>query len=157
SRLRGVMKVVAIERSARSFQQTPGFVGGLAVAVALTQADRGLQVIAAGVAIAGLKGELAELEVRPAVNPVAPFVRQGRVQIDARLGRAAKNGPGETALVIPQRLFTEHAWSIVFGEPRDTVAQHSLAIDGAARAQQRRARLEREQPIGRILGPQRFE
>src|SRR5581483_6996577 len=73
-------------RSSRSFQQALGFVGGRAVAVALTEPDRGLEVLAAAVAIAGLQAELAELEVGAAVNPFARFAGERGIEVGPRVG-----------------------------------------------------------------------
>src|SRR5204862_6972627 len=81
--------------------ETTRFVGGSRIAVALGERRRLLQFLARRRPIAALQRNLAELEVRPAVDPRPPFERERRPQVGVGVGRPSERGARGAAFVAP--------------------------------------------------------
>src|SRR5262245_60947968 len=141
-------------RPAGLFHQTTRFIDGSRIVVALAKRDRLPEFLLRGGAVAGLDRELAELEARSRMDPLARLERQRGAQIGIGLRRPAERRARGAALVSPQRILAEHPRTAIGGEAREPVVDEPLRVGSASGAQIRRSRLEPHETILRILLPQ---
>ena len=78
-------------------------------------------------------------------------------QILFRLFAAAERRPRGAPLVEPQRLFAEHPFALVVGEPCQPLVQKAFGIGGTPGAQRGRPTLQPRQPVPRVSSAQERE
>src|SRR5262245_43286234 len=83
--------------------QPARLLGDAWIIVALTQGHGGCEFFAGGGLFSGFHCQLAELEMRPAVDPLPSFRFQRVSQVRVGLGGAAERCARGAAFVVPQR------------------------------------------------------
>src|SRR6266496_4933143 len=100
-----------------SWHQSSGFIRPRLIIIAFAQRNGGAKFLAGGGAVARFQRELPEFEMRASVDPLAALSGNRLPQLRARL-QPPQRGERGAALIVPERLFSEHARPPVVGESR---------------------------------------